>query len=272
MPVIRIISLLFLLILPLPLQAAEPQLGRAHGRIDCQANQTCTGVAVLWPADEEQIPDPRKYTVIPVSVSPLQGDGSFELAAPAGDYFVGAILRNTPGPAMGPPRPGDLVFMTPDLDGRAVRVSLAAEQTTEVGVHADGWVFQGLNEQIAMGVSGQLVDLEGQPVPGLLVFAFADREMTNSPLAVSSRSDAAGRFVLPLAKPATVYLRARKSYRGGRPEPGDHVGVFGGSNGEPLMIEAGRVIEGLKIQVRKIPDIMQMRNAPSSARPRIDER
>jgi hypothetical protein len=264
-------SFLCQLLFTLSVSAAEVKMGQASGQIVCPPEQACSGIAVLWPADEERIPDPRKYTVIPASVSPLKEDGRFDLAAPVGDYFVGAILRNTPGPLMGPPRPGDQVFMTPDLAGTAVRVSLTAEQTSEVGVHAEGWVFQGLNEQISMGVRGQLLGLDGQPVPGLLVFAFADQEMSRVPLAVSARSDAGGRFVLPLAKPGKVYLRVRKTYRGGRPEPGDHVGVFGGNLGAPLLIEEGRVIEGLKIQVRKIPDIMQMRNAPASARPRIDE-
>ncbi len=234
----RILISLFLLLLFSPFQsiAKDVPLGRVQGRIDCQGEAPCKGIAVLWRADDEQIPDPRKYTVIPVSVSPLKTDGVFELAAPAGEYFIGAILRKTPGPVMGPPRPGDLVFMTPDLEGKAVRVSLAANQLTDGGQHAAGWEFTGMNEQIEMGVSGQLVDLQGKPVAGLLVFAFADPEVTTSPLAVSARSGSDGRFQLPLATPGTIYLRARKTYRGGRPDPGDHVGVLGGNAPSPLQI------------------------------------
>ncbi len=44
--------------------------------------------------------------------------------------------------------------------------------------------------------------------------AFADAGLSSTPLAVSTRTDAAGQFLLPLAKPGTVYLRARKSYGG----------------------------------------------------------
>lgn len=252
------------------LAESPAKLGRVVGRIDCQGVSGCPGIAVLWPADDERIPDPRRFTLIPTSVTPLDTDGVFSLSAPPGDYFVGAILRRSAGGTMGPPRVGDLVFMTPDKAGGAVRVQVPAGGTVDIGNQGEPWTFGGMVDTPAMGVSGTILDEAGAPVSGLLVFAFADPEVTKAPLAVSARSDALGHFVLPLAKPGKIYLRARKQYRGGRPEPGDYIGVFGGDKPRPLLISAGHLITGMKIVVRKVPDSMQLKNPPASARPRFE--
>lgn len=272
---IALLGLATLMIVLSPLTAAlaapSTKLGRVVGRIDCQGVSGCPGIAVLWPADDERIPDPRRFTLVPVSVTPLEADGVFSLSAPAGDYFVGAILRRTTGGMMGPPRVGDMVYMTPDRAGNAVRVQVPAGGTVDVGRQGDPWVFGGMETSADMGVSGIIIDESGVPVPGLLVFAFADPEVTKAPLAVSARSDELGHFVLPLASPGKVYLRARRAYRGGRPEPGDLIGVFGGDKPRPLLISAGRLITGMKIVVRKVPDSMKLKNPPVSARPRIED-
>ncbi len=267
---VRLLLFSVLLLQPLHSFASEVP-GRVTGRIDCQGLADCRGIAVLWEYDPEAVPDPRRYTLIPGSVSPLQSDGVFDLTAPPGDYYVGAFLRKSPGPLMGPPRPGDLVYLTPNPAGEAQRVRVVAGQVADAGIHSEAWEYKGLTDPAPTRVSGYLVDTQGDPVPGLLVFAFADPEVSTSPLAVSQRSDAQGRFEIPLAKPGTIFMRARKSLRGGRPEPGDYVGVFGGTVPQPLRIAENQHIEGMKILVRRIPDLMQMRNAPATARPRLNE-
>lgn len=245
--------------------------GQVSGRIDCAGMNACRGIAVLWNADGA-VPDPRKYTRIPIAVMPFQDDGHFKLTAAAGDYYLGAFLRRSGGPLMGPPRGGDLIFLTPNPAGEAQRVTLQSGELVDTGSHEKSWVYAGLTDPSSTAVSGRVVDVDGQPLSGLLVFAFADREVSAVPLTVSERTDANGEFFLPLSKPGTVYLRTRQSYRGGRPEPGDYVGVFGGSVPAPLRLAEGVTISGMKIVAIKVPDLMKMRNSPNTTRPQIESR
>ena len=173
---------------------------------------------------------------------------------------------------MGPPRGGDLIFLTPNPAGEAQRVTLQSGELVDTGSHEKSWVYAGLTDPSSTAVSGRVVDVDGQPLSGLLVFAFADREVSAVPLTVSERTDANGEFFLPLSKPGTVYLRTRQSYRGGRPEPGDYVGVFGGSVPAPLRLAEGVTISGMKIVAIKVPDLMKMRNSPNTTRPQIESR
>jgi hypothetical protein len=64
-------------------------------------------------------------------------------------------------------------------------------------------------------------------------------------------------------------LRARKSYRGGQPNPGDYVGVFGGAVPRPLPVADKQFIKGLRINVLQIPELMKRKNAPNTTRPQI---
>ena len=265
-----VLLLLLVIFSPAALLAAEG-VGRVTGRVDCSAVPGCSGIAALWSADGA-IPDPRKYTRIPGPVAQVQSDGVFELSAPAGDYYVGVFLRNSSGPLMGPPRIGDRIFLTPNPAGEPSRVTLQADAIVDAGVHDKAWVFAGLTEPSATAISGQVVDIDGRPVAGLLVFAFSDREVSASPLTVSERTDADGAFLLPLAEAGSVYLRARKDYRGGRPEPGDYVGVFGGAVPAALIVAEGVTISDMKIVARKVPSIMQLQNPPANSRPKIELR
>ncbi|WP_221250760.1 carboxypeptidase-like regulatory domain-containing protein [Desulfuromonas versatilis] len=235
--------------------AQAPPQGSVAGRIQKSGVERYLGVAALWKA-EGQPPDPRKYTIIPVAVVPLSQDGGFELKVPPGRYYLGAILRNSPGPAMGPPRPGDVIFMSPDDKGGSLLVEVAAEARVEVGVNSAGWVFQGA-EALAGGpaLRGIISDPAGNPVADLLVFAHTDPAMSTLPVAVSARSAADGSYRLRLANPGVVYLRARENYGGGSPVEGGYMGVYGGQ--EPLAVEvlAEDELEGIHITVNKLPPV-----------------
>ena len=248
---------------------AADDLGRVSGRIDCRETPGCPGIAVLWEKTAGAVPDPRRYTVPPGVVSPLQVDGGFELEAPPGDYYVGAFLRKSPGPKMGPPRPGDLIYLTPNPAGEAQEVTVIAGRTADAGTHREAWSFNGMTDPAETGIVGQIIDMNSQPVAGLLVFAFADAELSSSPQAVSTRTDADGQFILPLATPGIVYLRVRKNYQGGQPLPGDYIGVFGGAVPKALSVTEGRRIKGVRIQVLQLPELMNNKNPSGNSRPKF---
>lgn len=243
-----------LLLAPLIAWCEEPTTGRVTGSLALPAGLECRGVASLWSGDGGRVPDPRRYLIIPFSAVPLSPTCEFELAAPAGGYYLGAILRATPGPEIGPPRVGDLVFMTPDPDGKSLRVEIVAGEGIDVGRQDRFWIYAGLDDPRPPGVTGRVHDAEGRPVAEVLVFAFADPELTREPLAVSSRTGADGRYALRLDHPGGIYLRVKDDYRGGAPVDGGHVGVYGGA--VPAMVDVGadQLVSGLDIEVFQVPE------------------
>ena len=241
------------LLLPVLVFAAEGQMGTIRGKIASPDQKPCRGVVSLWDGSEGRTPDPRRYLIIPFSAVNLRPSCEFELQAPAGSYYVGALLRNSPGPDLGPPRMGDLVFMTPDSQGEVVKIAVAGGKTLELGTHGEGWRYEGMLAESALGVSGTVRDADGCPVPGVLVFAFADVGMTRSPLAVSGRTDENGRYQLRIDRPGQVYLRVKDDCGGGAPADGGYVGVFGGAVPVVVEVSGDALITGRDIQVFKVP-------------------
>jgi hypothetical protein len=256
-----------LLLAPLIAWCEEPTTGRVTGSLALPAGLECRGVASIWPGNGGRVPDPRRYLIIPFSAVPLSPTCEFELAAPAGDYYLGALVRATPGPEIGPPREGDLVFMTPDPDDKSLRVELAAGKRIDVGRQDRFWVYAGMEELRPPGVTGRVHDAEGQPVAEVLVFAFADPELTREPLAVSARTGADGRYALRLDHPGGIYLRVKDDYRGGAPLDGGHVGVYGGAEPVRVEVEAAALVEGLDIEVFRIPAGRTGKRDPATPRP-----
>jgi len=242
-----------LLLAPVIAWCEEPTMGRVTGSLALPAGLECRGVASLWPGDGGRMPDPRRYLIIPFSAVPLSPTCEFELAAPAGGYYLGAILRATPGSEIGPPRAGDLVFMTPDPDGKSLRVEIVAGEGIDVGRRDRFWIYAGMDDLRPPGVTGMVRDAEGRPVAGVLVFAFADPELTREPLAVSPRTGADGRYALRLDHPGGIYLRVKDDYRGGAPLDGGHVGVYGGAVPVRVDVGAEKLIDDLDIEVLRVP-------------------
>lgn len=249
--------------------AAEPKVGRVVGQIECQKEE-CVGLAALWKADTGVVPAPDRHQLIPAVVSALEADGSFELVAPAGLYFAGAQFRKTPGPLFGAPRAGDQLYMIRPNDDQGYPVTITEDQVTDIGLHSDFWVFKGLTEKPLMGISGTVLDLDQQPVAGLLVFAFADPGANLAPLAVSGRTGDDGQFELPLTSSGQVYLRVRKNYRGGQPQAEDYVGVSSADSAKPISVDSGKITRGVKVLVRKLPSVLERKNAPNNSRPQLN--
>lgn len=244
---------LLLLISPLLSNAELPPQGTVVGQVAFDTHKPLRGVAALWDVASGKVPDPRKYILIPAAVVPLSAEGRFELKATPGEYYLGAIVRTTSGPVVGPPRPGDRVMMSPDAQGGALKVHIKAGQTLDVGLHRDGWVYEGFASESELALTGVVRDVNGKPVQGVLVFAFADAAMSTQPVAVSDRSGEDGVYFLRLNSSRPVFLRARESYGGGPLAGGGYVGVYGGH--EPQAVkppEKGRV-SGLDIEVLSLP-------------------
>lgn len=235
-------------------QTTVAEQGVVRGCIELAGHSDYRGVASLWPAETGSAPDPRRAIRPPLLSRPLLADGCFTLQADAGEYFLGAVLRLTSGGWQGPPRPGDMVFFSPDAAGGNLRVSLGPGMTVQIGRQAGGWTYAGFdNGTSTPTVTGRTTDFDGKPVAGLLVFAFLDSTMSREPVAVSAPSGRDGGYVLRFSEPATVYLRVREHYGQRSPVDGGYMGVYGGAT--PLAVTVGGEEKGLPrdLQVFLIP-------------------
>lgn len=230
--------------------------GTLNGCVEVAGLPAYRGVAALWPAAAGKGPDPRRAIRPPVASAPLQANGCFTLQAPAGEYFVGAVVRQTDGGWQGPPRPGDLVFLSPDTAGRSFTATMTPGATIDIGRHASGWTYAGFTSpDNALMISGVLTDTDGKPLSGLLVFAFTDSAMSGEPLAVSQPSDSDGRYLLRLPEPAKVYLRAREHYGQRSPADGGYLGVYGGDIPQPVTATPEAVMQDCHLTVLHIPPL-----------------
>ncbi len=253
-----------LLFLFLPQQVpAEEDPGQVTGRIQVEGVETYRGVASVWDVAGGKVPDPRRYIVIPSAMAALEADGSFTLTVAPGTYYLGAIVRFTPGPPLGPPRLGDRVFLSPDGAGEYFKVEVRGGETVDVGTRSGGWEYEGFAPEADHGIRGIVRDTAGEPVADLLVFGFADPSMSLQPVGVSDRTDAQGLYLLRLDRPQPVFLRVRESYGGGPLMGGGYVGVYGGAEPRAVRVPEEGIVEGIDIEVIHLPPAGTEERRPS---------
>lgn len=243
--------------------------GTLNGCVSIADQPSYRGVVSLWPAGPGKAPDPRRAVRPPMLSRPLPADGCFSLQAPPGDYFVGVIVRLTDGGWQGPPHPGDRVFLSPDAADKNFVVTIRSGETVDIGSHASGWEYAGFTATApALTISGRLATLDGKPRPGLLVFAFADSDMSKEPVAISEPSDVNGRYLLRLPEPATVYLRAREHYGRRSPADGGYMGIYGDKAPIAVIVGADGDKQDRDLTIFLIPPLSERSKPMTESSPR----
>jgi hypothetical protein len=253
-----------------PAIATEPPLaeGTVNGCVELEGQGSYRGVASLWPAGEAKGPDPRRAIRPPLVSRPMGEDGCFSLKADPGEYFIGAIVRQSEGGWQGPPRVGDRVFLSPDPAGGQMKVTLQSGKTVDIGRHASGWTYTGFTAPpSALFITGTLTDTGDKPLAGLLVFAFTDSAMSKEPLAVSEPSDVNGHYLLRLPEPATVYLRVRENYGRKSPLEGGYMGVYGGDTPQFVAVDDNGDNQPRDLKVLLLPPQQSSRRKQLSPTP-----
>lgn len=242
--------------------------GAISGCIELAGQGTYRGVASLWPAIPGKEPDPRRAIRPPAVSRALGTDGCFTLQAQPGEYFVGAVVRMSDGGSQGPPRPGDMIFLSPDAADGHLKAAIHPGKTTDIGRHASGWRYTGFSPTaMSITISGTLTGTDGKPRAGLLVFAFTDSAMSSEPLAVSEPSDSNGRYLLRLPEPATVYLRAREHYGRRSPADGGYMGIYGEGKATPVSVDSHGDKQARDLRVILVPPLNRRQKAAASVSP-----
>ena len=182
--------------------------------------------------------------------APSDEQGRYDLALPAGTYYLLARMRQGGGMAMGPLRSGDYSGYAPENPVRVSngRVTLLSIPVLEVPEKID-LLSSSLFGQTSL--RGQVLNQTGQPVAGVRVVLYSDPQMFNRPGHVSQPTDAQGLFVLSFPHGGTYYLAARQQL-GGAPAPGELYGTYDGTPDHSLKIETGEQKEGVLIKVEEM--------------------
>lgn len=181
--------------------------------------------------------------------APTDGQGIFEAEMPPGTYYLIARKRNS-GSFMGPLRDGDFFgyyAANPLLirEGELARVAIdMLEVPQKVSTLADSLFGE-------TGISGKVVDAEGQPVAGIRVLLYADPMMLNRPLYVSQPSAADGSYLLSFPTGGTYFLAARDAL-GGPPVPGQLYGRYLGSRDGSVRLKSGQKLTSIELIVEQM--------------------
>jgi len=124
-----------------PMSAAggeSPAEGTVSGKVFVEGRENYRGLALLW-RDCAAAGNLGK----PDFAAALAADGGFAVQAPPGDYCLGVLVRGREGKLSGPPRRGDLIFLTPGAEGEVCRITLEAGSRLDVGGHGEGRLVSG---------------------------------------------------------------------------------------------------------------------------------
>lgn len=181
-------------------------------------------------------------------------DGTFSVGLPAGRYFLAARKR-ADGSRMGEPQAGDLNGTYPGNPlqvekGRTVQLGAFALKAVDAGERLER-LRQGKFARTETSFSGRLVDQDGEPAPGVYVFAYLDSRMVGKPTYISAPAGDDGGFRLFLGGGGTYFVGARSAY-GGPLEPGEWVGTFDGQPDHGVTVRRGESAPLGDIVVREV--------------------
>ena len=223
-----------------PVDSSGPKLGQISGTIVAPLEGTTLyvykkGMDLYGPAfASSQLTD---------------ADGGFDLALPPGEYVVVARKRQN-GELTGPVLAGDnrSEFINLTVKG-------AQQDITIVAPPKVGDTRRLTDEVLATqtGLSGRILDSDGNPVKGARIHVYDHVQMSERPKYVSEQTAPDGSYLIYLPKGGTYYLAARDKF-GGPPKLGDLYGRYDQGTIEPsaVVIEDAKILKNVDITVTKV--------------------
>lgn len=209
------------------------------------------GSVVLFRRGSGPPPAPDRYWLVPDYVEALDDDGRFTVTVEEGTYFLAAIKRKD-RQEIGPPNSGELFLIAADDKGKPLTFDVKGNGAVNAGTIGGASPISketGMVRPGSTAIEGRLVDGEGKPVEGAVVFAFTSPEMQGKPLYVSERSDSDGKYLLRVAEGGKYYLRVRSAYGGGVPDEGSIFATLGGDVPAAASVASGEVRKEVIIPV-----------------------
>jgi len=193
--------------------AQETGDGFIKGKIAVKDGKTISGWRIRF-FDVKAGPTPftTEYQRVPDFMIRSEDDGSFSAKLPEGMYYVTALKKSPekkqPEKKRPGPEEGDLIY--PPMDSREPKPYIVkAGETTDIGVISAAVPFKKeWAVKIKTGIEGTVVDGQGEPVEGVLVFA-TTVPGAKIPRYSSGYTGKDGKYVLGLPEGGQYYLRVR---------------------------------------------------------------
>jgi len=164
------------------------------------------GIAVAFDLRNNLPPDPEKYIQPPDYAAEIQGDGSFMLHLPQGQYYIGAIQRHNG--ELGPPREGDVFLLLRDEKLNSKHIEVHDNGTVDLGDLAAGETFRATSDPMHTytSVSGRVTDTQGNPARDVTVAALLVNKDQKDMLFTAYGTDSNGEYMLKLPFGGTYNL------------------------------------------------------------------
>jgi hypothetical protein len=226
--------------------------GTITGKISEKGKAPLTGGMVLFFSEKSgPPPSSTRYWRVPSHSFGIDEKGRFKATLPEGQYYMGATQK-TSGEQLGPPGDGDLFFISQDKSGNPKLHTVKGNKNLDMGVISEAKPFsrKALVTEGITSIQGTIADGKGNPVAGMLVFAFPTPTMFGRPLFVSERTDKEGNYLLRLSGGGKYYLSSRADYGGGPPSPEQNIGSY--AKGQPVVLQTGDMVKGINITVSTV--------------------
>lgn len=176
-------------------------------------------------------------------------DGKFDLQLPDGEYVV-VVRKRQNGEAAGPVVAGDNKSDFIKLSVKGSQADLTLVAPVKIG---DSRRLTKDAEKTKTGLSGRILDADGNPVMDARVHVYDHVQMSERPKFVSEKTGPDGRYLIFLPEGGTYYLAARDKF-GGPPKLGDLYGRYDQGTIEPsaVVVRDGEVLKQVDITVTKV--------------------
>lgn len=180
---------------------------------------------------------------------PTGADGKFSLSLPDGEYVAVARKRKNNEPA-GPIVAGDFKSGFINLSVHGDRIEMSIVAPVKVG---DERRLTDAAKTGKTGISGVILDADGNPVKDARVHVYDHVQMSERPKFVSEKTGPDGHYLLYLPEGGTYYLAARDKF-GGPPKIGDLYGRYDQGTIEPsaVVVRDGEMLKDIDITVQKV--------------------
>ncbi|MGE5300169.1 MAG: hypothetical protein ACM3MB_04300 [Acidobacteriota bacterium] len=130
---------------------------------------------------------PAKHWRVPTHTFRFDASARFTAKIPEGTYYIGAIERKS-GESLGPPQEGDHFFIGRDKNGKPKELTVWPNSVFDLQMlsGAEPFIKATLAQRGITAIQGVIPDYCGQPVEGMLVFAYGTPEMFDRPLSWAS--------------------------------------------------------------------------------------
>jgi len=232
--------------------SGEQKTGDVVGQIALKGKGPISGGTIFFFSEASgPPPSATHYWRVPTHSFPIDKDGRFHATLPAGNYYMGASQKFS-GERLGPPKDGDIFFISSDAKGGPKLHSIIEYKPLDLGRIDEAAPFSS-SSLVTRGIAsikGTIVDKTGDPVEGILVFAYQSPMMFGRPLFISDRSGKDGSYLLRLAGGGKYYIGARADYGGGPPTAKESMGSY--ANGQPLILKTGETKKRINITLHRM--------------------